>query len=252
MGNINFFKLTYFLLIIIFIISFFGKGKLPSLEKISPDLLKDPIQTETDKEDFNFEYRGESYHVIPLVDYELWGLVATHNNIDSWYSYYHDKDSVNLKDICVVWGDNIKNRSYREVRFKSGEFTCFAKYRTKEPSKIFKNNQFSNNHLLSSDPKVRKIIRNIRIGDQIYIKGMLVNYSQEGSNFYRKTSLTRDDRGSGACETIYVEEIKIIKRGNALWYFLYNWSIRVFFLLIILQIYLFFQKCILSSGDKVN
>ena len=223
---------------------------MPTLEKISPDLLQNSIQTETKEKDFKFEYRGENYHVIPVADYELWGLVVSHNNINSWFSYYHDKNSVNLKDICVVWGENIKNEVYREAEFKSGEFTCFWKVKTQEAYKKFKNNQLSNNHLLYSDPDIQKIIKSIKVGDQVYIKGMLVRYAPEGSDFYRKTSLTRDDTGAGACETFYVQEIKILKRGAPIYYFLYKWSRRIFVFLIILQMLLFFKKAVSYSKNK--
>ena len=59
-------------------------------------------------------------------------------------------------------------------------------------------------------------IKDAHIGDEIHLKGQLVNYSiNHGPK--RRTSITRDDKENGACEIIYVNELQILKRHNALW-----------------------------------
>ena len=53
-------------------------------------------------------------------------------------------------------------------------------------------------------------------GDQIKIKGYLVDYkvAKDGQTlFTRGTSTTRTDNGNGACETIYVEDVEIIRKN---------------------------------------
>ena len=38
-----------------------------------------------------------------------------------------------------------------------------------------------------------------------------------GFAFKRGTSLTRDDTGNGACETIYVQEVEVLRAGGGPW-----------------------------------
>jgi hypothetical protein len=76
--------------------------------------------------------------------------------------------------------------------------------------------QLSNNHLISADPFIRDRVAEIRVGDQIRVKGSLARYGADGSGL-RGTSTTRDDTGDGACETILVEEFEIAVPGFNGW-----------------------------------
>ena len=49
------------------------------------------------------------------------------------------------------------------------------------------------------------------------MKGQLVNYANLNNKFSRGTSITRNDTGNGACETIYVEDFEIIKENSPGW-----------------------------------
>lgn len=242
----NIFKILYLLIITIFIISWFKIRELPEKNEVVPDLLKQPIQTETARKDFSFSYRGKSYNVKPVADYELWGLVVSINDIGAWYNYYHNENSVNLKDVCVVWGKNVENGVYREkeIDFKSGEWTCYVNWSSglKNP---FQLNNFSNNHLLTADPEIQDMIRNVNIGDQIHIKGNLADYAEAGQSFYRMTSISRDDtnstsRSGGACEIVYVDKMEVLKKNQIFWHLANTASKNIFFGLMILQIILFF------------
>ncbi|MCK5416423.1 hypothetical protein KAI92_03280 [Candidatus Parcubacteria bacterium] len=240
------FRLLYILLIIIYIISFFKIRELPFQNEIVDDLMWEPIQTETDREDFSFVYRDVDYHVKTQADYELWGLVVSINNIGAWYNYYHDENSVNLKDVCVIWGDNLSSNAYRNVKYKSGEWTCYWNWYGNIGGKFY-GNKLSNNHLLSDSKEMRDIIKKVRIGDQVKMKGALVDYSEKGTSYYRRTSLSRDDtnkssRSGGACEVFFVDDIEILKKGMPYWYMAKDWSKRAFIFLIILQILMFFVK----------
>jgi hypothetical protein len=77
-------------------------------------------------------------------------------------------------------------------------------------------NQLSNNHLISADPFVRDRVAELRIGDQIRVKGSLARYGAVGGGL-RGTSTTRDDTGDGACETILVDDFEIVVPGESRW-----------------------------------
>ncbi|MFZ2310483.1 MAG: hypothetical protein WAW11_02980 [Patescibacteria group bacterium] len=242
------FKLLYVVVIIIMALSWLKIKELPSQDKITTNLLRDPIQTSTTRENFSFSYRNKNYHVKPVADYELWGLVVTKNNINAWYNYYHDKNSVNLKDICVVWSKNITNGVYKDpnITFKSGEWTCYANWNGHMTNTFYPSN-LSNNHLLTDDTNIQKIIRNVRVGDQIYLKGSLVDYAEQGQAEYRMTSISRTDsnqesRSGGACEIVYIDEFKILQKNQSFWHIIYNLSQILFIGLILTQLIIYIRN----------
>ncbi len=236
------FKTLYIILIAIFAISFFQLKNLPTRDKILPSMMNEPVQaTSTVLDNFNFDYKNTNYSVKPIADYELWGLVVTVNNIKAWYNIYHDKDSVNLKDVCVIWGDNLTSDAYLGVHYKSGEWTCYTRWYGKLDGRFY-GNKLSNNHLLSDSEQVRRIIKEVKIGDQIHLSGALVNYAKKGSRYYRNSSLTRDDTGNGACETFFVQEAKILKKGRNAWHLLNTGSKHLFISLAVLQVMIFWRK----------
>jgi hypothetical protein len=79
-------------------------------------------------------------------------------------------------------------------------------------------NKISNNHVLTDDPRLAKKLKNIRIGDQIYLSGHLANYKHStGGGFSRGTSTVRTDTGNGACETIFVDQVSIVRSAPSAW-----------------------------------
>jgi hypothetical protein len=77
-------------------------------------------------------------------------------------------------------------------------------------------NQLSNNHLISDDEFIRRQVRKIKVGDQVRLRGYLSSYTSEGGST-RGTSTTRTDTGDGACETIYIEQFKIVEAATSFW-----------------------------------
>ena len=209
------------LLLFFFICWQFSKYKIkafPKLSEISSRMYAEPVQTETSRRSFLFEYFDKEYLIQPKFDYELSGMIVTHNNISSITDAYHDSKSVDFKDLCVIWGDNLKNNAFRKLEFWSAPWTCFYRYSDPNVVKKFNSHQLSNNHLLSDKKSVRKKIKSVKVGDQIKLSGMLVDYFPRGySERLRKTSTVRTDTGNGACEVVFVEKFEIVKVSNKLW-----------------------------------
>ena len=223
-------------------ISFYMKKQLPPQESLLPEINKLPIQTGTSAEPFSFKFKNTNYEVTPKADYELWGLVVTHNYINNISDIYHDEESLDLKDICVIWGQNAKTGVYEKGKYKSGSWTCYWRFKSGEAWSQFSESQIANNHLITSDPTIQNQIRNVRIGDQVHIKGYLADYKNENTGWKRETSMTRKDTGNHACEVVYLEEFEVLKPGNELWYLMFYWSKWSILGLIILKIVLVFYS----------
>ncbi|NCF73211.1 MAG: hypothetical protein GWP67_06890 [Gammaproteobacteria bacterium] len=125
-------------------------------------------------------------------------------------------DHLNMLDVCVVWGDNTIAAELDKIDFWNGIFTCNFETRNQAAWDSFEVNQISNNHLISDDDSIRDRVRDIRIGDQIRVRGYLASYGSPGV-IPRGTSTSRTDKGDGACETIYVERFEIVRAATSFW-----------------------------------
>jgi len=206
----------FFVFIALLVVSGLNKDKYPQVFEILPELYIQPLQTTTQAVPFKIIKKGLTYNIVPVYNYELYGMVVSYHHSSSWSDYYHQewKDYLNYKDIGLIWGSALKSGVYHHMKFKSGSWTLYWQpknrlYRGPE----FRNDEGSNNHVLSNDPKVTSAIMNSERGDQIYMKGYLVNYSNKDNGSTRNTSTVRSDSG---CEVVYVTDFKILKKANVL------------------------------------
>jgi hypothetical protein len=200
--------------------SVWQKDVLPPGSSANPALLEEPTQEAVRMAPFDTQVGGITYRIKPLYAYTLNGMVVSRHDSTAWWDYVHRewKDLLNVADLCVVWGNNIRTDAYREITFSSGQFTCNFKTSSTEAFNAFDQNAISNNHLLSDKPAVANTLRGVRIGDQVRFSGYLAEYSHNhGMAFTRGTSTVRTDTGNGACETVWVEDFQILQRGNSLW-----------------------------------
>lgn len=193
---------------------------LPPPPKLSGALLDEPIQRPIRQAAFEAVSNDITYTVQPLYDYDLVGLVVSKHDANTWWDYIHREwnDSLNIVDLCVVWGNNVRNGAYADIKFSSGQFTCNFSTDSDAAYAAFDQTAISNNHLLTENPALAKLLRSVRVGDQIHFRGRLSEYSHNhGFAFKRGTSTVRTDTGNGACETVYVDDFAITKAGGGPW-----------------------------------
>ncbi|MBN2189816.1 MAG: hypothetical protein JW728_01220 [Candidatus Aureabacteria bacterium] len=196
---------------------FFKAGELPGKGEILPQLYREPGQVKCSMSPFEVKSGKLTYTIRPLYDYRLYGMIVSQHRSSSWWDYYHRvwKDTLNIKDIGVLWGSNLKNEVYKEMKFKSGSWTLYWYYPNAEVRSRFNETHGSNNHLLATDGAVIDAINKARTGDQVYFEGCLAEYSYPG--WSRGTSVSRNDTGSGACEVVFVTKFEILKQANIFW-----------------------------------
>jgi len=199
------------------VVSFWNRNEIPGAIDFHPKLADEPRQRPLAQQPMTIPYAGVEYRVEPLYDYELYGLVVSYRQHDGT-SLMHSRanDHLNMADVCVVWSDTAMSPHLKKLDFWNGIFTCNVQTRDSVAWSHFKLNQLANNHLISADPFIRDRVAEIRVGDQIRVKGSLARYGATGGS-QRGTSTTRDDSGDGACETILVSEFEIITPGVSRW-----------------------------------
>jgi hypothetical protein len=193
---------------------------LPPPTLLRPVLLDEPLQLAVHQPAFQTRIGEVEYTVQPLYRYELTGLVVSRHDSQTWWDYAHAewKDELNAVDLCVVWGDNVASGAYLPLSYSSDQWTCHVETGSSEAWQAFDPTALSNNHLLTDQPALARRLREARIGDQIRLRGYLAEYSHRvGAGFHRGSSITRNDTGNGACETIYVEEFDILQSGGQPW-----------------------------------
>jgi len=197
-------------------------SQLPKSSEIKVPLSEDPVQQIIrGKEPFTLDYRSSNYSVEPVANYEISGMIVSHNDIGSFDDIYHTSDSVDVRDLCLIWGQNIEDDNHLSFDFKNEPFSCHINQKDYNSPGEFRIENLSNNHLLVSSEKIREQIYTLNPGDQVRLKGMLVNYSASGSDFTRRSSLVRTDDGNGACEVMLVEELQVLGRWKPDW-----WRVR--------------------------
>lgn len=220
--------------------TFFAKKLEPKLD-IAREVRKAPVQTEIVEASFPFTHYDHTYRIQPLAEYEISGLIVSHNNISSITDAYHTSKSVDFRDVCLVWGSNVGSGAFRRYDFWSEPWTCYAQTKRGHESASLNERELSNNHLLTSDPTIRKLIESVSIGDQIRLKGKLISYWPEGySELERRSSMTRSDTGNGACEVMWVEEAEILKRSKLMWRFSASTGYYLLIGAVLLNVVLFF------------
>ncbi|MDX9918326.1 MAG: hypothetical protein RBT15_10010 [Gudongella sp.] len=147
--------------------------------------------------------KDEDVDVKLLAKYELKGIVKGKKK------YYDYSSEISSYDIAIAWGDLNTKEMDKYIKYsQSGRwyyFTYSAGFPMDE-AYIIKNS--ANVHLVHADGEVLKKIKKIRKGTYVILDGYLIEAEFENGPW--RSSLVRTDTGNGACEIMYVTDIKII------------------------------------------
>jgi hypothetical protein len=199
---------TIFLLsLAVIAVTWSQRDALPLPDAYDLAALAAPRQQATDRRPFEVEAGDQRYLVEPLFDYALDGVVVSYHDADSVADIWHHgswQDFLNVRDLCVIWGGNVRNAVYQDMAFRNDSWTCWAYWPDAQTGARFRMDELANNHLLTDDPRIKRALMDARPGDHVRLTGMS-----------RGTSVSRDDRGNGACETIYVTDFEVVSEANA-------------------------------------
>ena len=149
-----------------------------------------------------------------MAKYKIKGRVLS-SKIYNW-----DKlSSVATIDIGIGWGKLSRTNIFNQFEWDQSKRFLMFSIRKDKLNKIgtekYIDSHLANIHLIPKDWKIDKKLRTINKYDIIEISGYLVDVQYD--NYMYKTSISRFDKGAGACEIIYVNYINIInkKKKNA-------------------------------------
>ena len=203
-------------------LAWWNADRLPPPDRLRPEILIDPLQAPSDLPPLRRTVDGVDYGIERRYTYDISGVVVSLHHSDSWWDYAHAQwgDHINLMDVCLAWGDNAAKGTYQDVQFSNSQWECHFETRSNQTWQAFRQDQVSNNHLLTDDRRLGRALAGIHVGDQIRLHGYLVNYTiyENGvAQGTRVSSDTRNDSGPGACEVVYVESMESLSSYGRNW-----------------------------------
>lgn len=190
-----------------------GTGKSGGSRRAIPGGTPAPIQTETEGQT-EIDIPGWQVDIHYLYEYEMDALVIhTHN-----YPGFDLGNKLVPKDVAFAWGSVAEYND--RIDFNWSQMGRWYSWHTRSYDELAPvggesgvNTQSANCHLIAADSNVKKTIRKLKAGNRVKLKGYLVNVDAckpNGSTFTWNSSTTREDTGDGACEVIYVTDIKVV------------------------------------------
>lgn len=145
------------------------------------------------------------WHLSAVAEYHLCGRVLGTKR------YYNDANAELVPfDVAVGWKRMSDQSVLDQFSITMGNRFFFYEW-SEEPAippdeiKV----SAANNHVISANDEVRRVIRGLRAGQILKMHGYLVNaLGPEGRTW--NSSQTREDTGNGACELFYVESAQAV------------------------------------------
>jgi len=171
----------------------------------------EPEQVAMDGEPpIEYEVKDHQVRLQPRARYKITGYAAETSRrlLDQW-------DFIVPLDVALIWGPVADPAVLRHMKFHLSDRYVSYWYDGATPPAVVVRlpSHVANNHLIPSSDGVARVLDRIRIGDLVTLQGKLVDVEirdQQGQVMARmRTSVTRDDVGSGACEIIWVESAEV-------------------------------------------
>lgn len=176
-----------------------GKSTLKSgpIQKIIPENKRETI-----------DFKGAK--IKKIATYDITGVV-----IGMEYFYFGGgANTISPEDLVLAWGPASNRKYMNDISVKIGANDRFASYSIigdfHNDYKEKATNYISNNHIIPMNNRLKSVLKKIRKGDVVQILGYLVDC--KGNNWtWGPSSMTRTDKGNGACEIILAESIYILE-----------------------------------------
>jgi hypothetical protein len=124
-------------------------------------------------------------------------------------NYYFDSfTELTNTDVVFGWGEMSDERNLETLLVRQSGRSFYWEMTNPPIAEHDMWRQTANMHLIGPTQKIRQKIKALRKGHVVKIEGKLVNASSD--NWTLKTSLTREDLGSGSSELIWINSISIL------------------------------------------
>jgi hypothetical protein len=215
--------IAFLVLLCVYVLGRWMRDRYQSVSDVDPSLYVDPFQKEAkDPKPIQFRRGDFNLTLTPLYHYQIGGLIVSINDYAMLGLRYQDFYEL---DLCMIWGSNVSSGAYRSsnVSFEHHGNTCYFRW---SRGVAINGNELSNTHVYTTDEDILDDLEDLRVGDQIRLTGYLVEVAavpvhvSPGRNpgtTRLRSSTTRSDKGIGACEIMYAENLEVLARANVSW-----------------------------------
>lgn len=149
------------------------------------------------------QFSHKDYLITPLATFQIEARVLSSKH------YRSGRESeLSPVDLALGWGPMSDEAVLNKIKIRqSNRFYYWKVKKFPIPRRDIEQNS-ANMHLIPASNEIAKAIKKIRVGQVVEIVGYLVRV-QARDGWRWKSSLTRKDTGQGACEVIWVEDIRV-------------------------------------------
>jgi hypothetical protein len=159
---------------------------------------EEPVQTPIS--DFP-EIAYDGYRLKPLAAFEIKARVILAKRY--WFGRASDLAPV---DLALGWGPMSDQDVLKHLKFSQSDRFYFWRTETFPIPREVIESHSANMHMIPGSPEVEKKLKTLRPGHIVHVRGYLVE--ARGADGGRWTSsLSRTDKGRGACEIVFVESL---------------------------------------------
>ena len=150
------------------------------------------------------QFRKKDYQFIPLAAFSI----SAHVISTKEYSFDRVADFAPV-DFALGWGRMSDPAVLGRIEVSQSGRWYHWRYSGQPPIPTREIEIYSANmHMIPSSGEIEKKLKSVRAGQIVALKGYLVEVrGKDGWSW--KSSLTREDTGPGACETIFVQELDL-------------------------------------------
>ena len=160
-----------------------------------------PIQKDLKEEK---KWKHDDYLITALAEFEMTGRVLIAER------YWSGRESeLSPVDLTLGWCEGSDTRLLEKVDFYKLE--RYYRYEWDDPSvdrNVLRENT-ANMHMIPATDSVDTILKSVGREDIVHLRGYLIE-ARATDGWSWKSSLTRKDQGNGACEVIWVENIRTL------------------------------------------
>lgn len=147
----------------------------------------------------------EGFRIEPLATFRIKARVLSKKEYSSG-----KEAELSPVDLALGWGKMSDERILEKIEItQSGRWYHWKVESFPIPRRTIETHS-ANMHIIPVDDDVNDVLRDIRKGHLISIKGKLVRITSADGRWTWTSSTTRDDTGAGACEIIWAEKMEIL------------------------------------------
>lgn len=148
-------------------------------------------------------FQLKDFTVKPLAEYRIEARILAKEN----YSFGTEAE-IAPTDLAVGWGPMSDETVLNKIEISQGNrFFYWHADQFPIPQREIEIHA-ANMHIIPANDTIKQRLDNVRAGQVVHIKGQLVEV-KKANGWHWRSSLTREDTGSGACELMYVTEFTL-------------------------------------------